>query len=590
MAWKKVGPTAAGSIATFANRLAALTPNKKHVYTLDPRTEAWTKIGGPAAELIGGGWDLYALSPNKQELWRYDGKDWTEVGGPGAQFVAICGSVYALTPDCTKVVRHDPLAGGWGKIGGPASALVGGGSKLYAIAPDGDSIWEYSRYEASWRKIGGPGAMFAGVGGTVYGLTPDKKAVYRYTGKPTQWTKVGGPAAQIIGGGSSLLAIQPGTNDLWRYSGKGEAWDKLGAPGAGFVSAGGTVWGMTNDKSAVWQYTEDNAETTRLRHLLYDAYSSSQFGRRVTYGFLVKELNGSILAGHFADVCFQPISTLKLLAYLHAVRQNDNGSTTLGAKVSWVQPTTGMPAQIADTTCLKSSDPNTKSGSAKLEDALPTMMWESHNRTLDAVHAKFGPGKITAQSQEIGLRQTEMYPGCPTGGHPSPWANNVSTLFDFARMFEGVADKSFVGKTSSQKVFWDNMIRLEAAPGTSYTSPITGRTTGPWSNEFLRPLVEREAGTAKAGIVSEFMTHVVLRGKGGSGGPSGTDVGGSDFLEVTVPFKKNGKVTLKKFLVGWYVCARRWPSQTVEDAATAKLDAFRFEIHAEPIRRGLKTW
>ena len=157
-------------------------------------------------------------------------------------------------------------------------------------------------------------------------------------------------------------------------------------------------------------------------------------------------------------------------------------------------------------------------------------------------------------------------------------------------MFEGVADKSLVGKASSQKVFWDNMIRLDAKPGASYTSPITGRKTGPLSNELFRPLVEREAGTAKKGIVSQFMTHVMLRGKGGRGGPSGIDVGDSDFLEVTLPFKTNGQVTLKKFLVGWYVCARRAASKSAEDATAAKLEVFRFEIHAEPIRRALDTW
>ena len=363
-----------------------------------------------------------------------------------------------------------------------------------------------------------------------------------------------------------------------------------GAPGAGFVSAGDAVWGMTTDKAEVRQYTDDNAETTRLRKLLYDAYSSSQFGRRVTYGFLVKELNGKVLADHFADVCFQPLSTLKLLAYLHTVRQIDKGPTTLATKVSWVEPTSGTPEQITDTTCLKSSDANTKAGSAKLQDALPTMMWESHNRTLDAVHAKFGIGKITAQAQEIGLRQTEMYLGCAKGNHPAPWANNISTLVEIARMFEGVADKSFVSKTSSQNVFWDSMIRLGAKPGASFTSPITGRKTGPLSNEFLRPLVEREAGTTKKGIVSQFMTHVLLRGKGGSGGPSGIDVGDSDCLEVTLPFKVNGQVKLKKFLVGWYVCARRAAPKSVEAAAAAKREVFRFEVHAEPIRRALDTW
>ena len=62
----------------------------------------------------------------------------------------------------------------------------------------------------------------------------------------------------------------------------------------------------------------------------------------------------------------------------------------------------------------------------------------------------------------------------------------------------------------------------------------------------------REAGPAKAGIVNQFMAaHVAYRGKGGSGGPSSNEVGESDFLEVTLPFKENSNITPKKFLVGW---------------------------------------
>ena len=219
------------------------------------------------------------------------------------------------------------------------------------------------------------------------------------------------------------------------------------------------------------------------------------------------------------------------------------------------------------------------------------MMWESHNRTLDSVLNKYGPSNITARGQELGLKQTEMYFGCPQPGGPQqPWANNISTLIDIAELFEGVEDLKFVTATSTRKAFRENMITLDAKPGTSYTSPITGRTTGPLSNEFLRPIVEREAGAAKQGIVSEFMTHVVVRGKGGGGGPSGIEVGGSDFLQVSLPFKKNGQIAIQKFVVGWYVCQMKSASPSVTQPEDQARETFRLEIHAEPIRLALKTW
>jgi hypothetical protein len=589
VAWKKIGGPA-HSLAVFGNNLAALTPDRSAVYLRDPAAATWKEIGGPAASLVGGAWDLYALAPDASEVWRYDGATWIKIGGPGAQFVGICNALYALTPDKSKVVRFDRNSGKWAQIGGPAKTLVGGGSKLYATSPSDGTIWEYSRFDRAWTKIGGAGAMFVGVGGTVYGLAPDKSAVFKYSGTPESWTKVGGPAQTLIGGGSDLFALQPGALNLWRYRGTGDQWDQVGTPGTGFVCVGRTIYGMTTDKSEVYELDEANAETQRLRKLLYAVYNETAFGRRVVRGFLVKRLAGTTLAELNADVCFQPLSTLKLLPYLHALVEVDKGSASMDTtKVSWVAPTTGTPAEKSDTTCLSTSAPNTVTGSAPLEDALPTMMWESHNRTLDAVLNKYGPVNITRRAQSLGLRQTEMYFGCPQPGGPEqPWADNVSTLADFARIFEGVEALDHVAAASTRQAFRDNMIVLDAAPGTSYTSPITGRMSGPWSNEFLRPIVEREADSAKLGIVPAFMKEVVVRGKGGSGGPSGTEWGNSDFLEVSLPFKgATGRITLKKFVVGWYVYQMRGTTTAAEKQA---LETFRLEIHAEPIRQALATW
>jgi hypothetical protein len=591
MGWSKIGGPA-HSVAIFANRLAALTPDRQAVFMRDPTSGAWKKIGGPADALIGGGWDLYAVSPGSGDLWRYDGKDWSKVGGPGAQFVGICNAVYALTPDRSKVFRFDRYTGAWTQIGGPAQTIIDGGSKVYASSPSNTAIWEYSRYLGTWTQIGGPGSMWVGVQGTVYGLAPDKGAVFRYDGSPGHWTKVGGPADSLIGGGSSLYATQPGVGNLWRYSGTGEHWDQVGTPGTGFVACGREIYGMTTDRSEVYHYTDDNAESQRLRGLLYAAYDSSEFGDRVTRGFLVKRQSGEVLAEHCADVCFQPLSTLKLLPYLRAMIEADTAGVSLTAiSVSWVQPTTGTPAQISDTTCLAAGSPNTQAGSATLAEALPTMMWESHNRTLDALLNRYGPASITAQAQRLGLAQTEMYFGCPqTGGPSQPWADNISTLGDLGRIFEGAESLLYFRNASTRDAFRGNMIVLDAAPGSSHVSTITGRTSGPWSNEFLRPLVEREAGAAKQAIVSEFMKHVVVRGKGGSGGPNGIEIGNSDFLQVNLPFKSSGKVEIQSFLVGWYVCQKRTVSAPVQQAEDQALETFRSELHTVPIRLALDTW
>jgi len=122
------------------------------------------------------------------------------------------------------------------------------------------------------------------------------------------------------------------------------------------------------------------------------------------------------------------------LPYLYTMIEIDTGKATLnGTTVSWIEATKDDPSTPEDDrkykSCLKTGSPDTKPGSAKLADALPTMMWESHNRTLDAVLDKYGPDNITDRGQQLGLTQTEMHFGCPQPNGPSaPWAANRSTL------------------------------------------------------------------------------------------------------------------------------------------------------------------
>lgn len=591
MSWNKIGGPA-HSLAIFADRLVALAPNQQVVYLRDPSTGNWNQIGGPAAALIGGGWDLYAVAPGAGDLWRYDGKTWSKTGGPGAQFVAICNAVYALSPDSKTLLRFDRYSGQWTKIGGPAQAIIGGGSKVYASAPGNTAISEYSRYRGEWTTIGGAGSMWVGVGGTVYGLAPDKSAVYRYEGTPGSWSRVGGPATSLIGGGSFLYAIQPGSGKLWRYSGTGEQWVEAGTPGAGFVAVDRRIYAMTTDKSEVYEFDQDNTESARLRKLLYGVANRPEFGDRVTRGFLVKQLNGEVLADHGADGCFQPLSTLKLLPYLHTFIEVDTKKASLaGTKVSWVEKTNGTAEEQAYASCLAAGSPGTKAGSAKLADALPTMMWESHNRTLDAVMNLYGPANISARAQQLGLTQTEMYAGCPQAGGPErPWANNISTLKEVARMFEGVDALKFVKSAATRTAFANNLIVLNAAPGTSYTSPITGRKTGPLTNDFLRPIVEREAGKGKAAVVGDFLKQVTVCGKGGGGGPHNDEVGASNFHQLTLPFKQNGKIVLRKFVVGFFVCQMRDIADSAEKADELLRQSFWFELHTLPIRLALASW
>jgi hypothetical protein len=350
-----------------------------------------------------------------------------------------------------------------------------------------------------------------------------------------------------------------------------------------------------------------NEESRRLRDLIYRAFSNPKFGENVIRGFLVKQVGGSTLANIAAGLRFQPLSTLKLLPYLYTLIEVDEGKATLDdTTVSWIEATKDDAGTELDdrkyASCLQFGSANTKPGAAKLGDALPTMMWESHNRTLDAILEKYTPDKISARANQLGLTQTVMYYGCPQADKSATlWPSNRSTLYDLAKLFEGVEMLQFVAQDSTRQAFFNNMINGDY-DGSSYKSPITGKTSG-WNNSFLRNLVKREAGPAKQGIVEDFLKHVVVRGKGGSGGPSSDEFGYSDFLHVTLPFKESGQVVLKSFLVGWFIYRLKTPPGCPESLANDDgvcqaiwkperdaLERFRMELHTTPIRMALATW
>ena len=308
-------------------------------------------------------------------------------------------------------------------------------------------------------------------------------------------------------------------------------------------------------------------------------------------GFVVKRVSGEVLAEHCSDVCFQPLSTLKLLPYLYTLIEVDKGNASLsGTTVSWVQPTTG-------TTAEKNDAP-----ASPRERRYPERLCETGRR---AAHHDVGVAQPDARRRAQQVRPGQSHKTRPEPGPHAdgdvvrlsaarrpgePWADNVSTLMDFARLFEGVESLKFVTKTESRQAFRDNMITLDAKPGTSYMSPITGRTSGPLSNEFLRPIVEREAGAAKMGIVSDFMKRVVVRGKGGGGGPDGNEIGRSDFLHVNLPFKQSGRIVSRKFVVGWFVCQMRSVADSVMQTEDEALKTFTLEMYTVPVQLALASW
>ncbi|MFD5176258.1 tectonin domain-containing protein [Nocardia sp. NPDC058379] len=196
--WEDIGGPGA-SFAVTRDAVYRLAPNKQAVYRYTGSGTEWTRIGGPATKLYGGGFGLVAVNPGGS-IFRYLGSPerWERIGGPGAEFVVTRDTVYGLTPDKQAVYRYTGSGTNWTKVGGPATRLYGGGYGLLATRAPGGDIYRYLGQPEKWERIGGPGAEFVVTRDTVYGLTPDRQAVARYSGSGHIWTKVGGPADSIM--------------------------------------------------------------------------------------------------------------------------------------------------------------------------------------------------------------------------------------------------------------------------------------------------------------------------------------------------------------------------------------------------------
>ncbi|MFJ7558446.1 hypothetical protein ACIQXZ_32470 [Bacillus thuringiensis] len=121
----------------------------------------------------------------------------------------MVSTICAFTPNRQEIYRYDGSPGAWSRIkqAGGVGELYGGGFGLFATMyniPDyqpGHLFWwrrrMYNYVFNSWHPIGLPGAMFAVTSESVYGLTPNRGAVFRYNGSGTSWTMVGGAADAI---------------------------------------------------------------------------------------------------------------------------------------------------------------------------------------------------------------------------------------------------------------------------------------------------------------------------------------------------------------------------------------------------------
>ena len=334
-----------------------------------------------------------------------------------------------------------------------------------------------------------------------------------------------------------------------------------------------------------------DVESSRLRGLANQAYDlqSKGFGFDVQRGFQVKETGGPVIAAMAASLPMQMMSVAKLVTYLYAVDQIDRGLASLDSQVTWVQPVADDPKTAEDDrlmrVCVPKRTRGTTVGGATWRDALPTLMWFSHNRTLEAFYDLFTSAAINDRAQQsmaaggFGLSNTVVYTGCPQKSGKKDekvktWIDNRTTLQDVSWLFEGVRTGVLVPK--GKEIFFDHMAVKSPGKPVTYVSGILGQEVSSGSLGSLYDVIVQEAGALHKDDVAKFVTNTVIHSKGGSGA-DGSANGFAGASEVLLPFFDGGLLQQRSFTSDWFIYGMKKPQ------ACGSSSAFIFgDIAADP--------
>lgn len=198
-----------------------------------------------------------------------------------------------------------------------------------------------------------------------------------------------------------------------------------------------------------------DAETRRISNIL------AEVDRTRTYGLYLKEVGGPVRAAVLADMVHEPLSSIKVIAHLYAMRQVQAGNISLDDTI----PSYGGTVLPGENCMLPDG------GQKPLEDVLADMMGPSSNTDWAAIVGHFGKDNLQTMVGSIGMNQTEIRRvACAD-------LLNRWTLEDAGRLYEGVANGSLLGGAArqdfyalmngKQKPWYDELVDEEAPAGMS---------------------------------------------------------------------------------------------------------------------------
>ncbi len=319
---------------------------------------------------------------------------------------------------------------------------------------------------------------------------------------------------------------------------------------------------LGQERWAVAMVDNANPQTRRMRQYMDSALSDG------SYGFMLRQVGGPVLADLNANFVFEPASVMKILHATYAVRRCSQGLDNLTSDI-YVHNTCND-----ETNRNRCPDPvfYCNQGNEPLRDCIEWMMRISHNGRTRNIEERYGRATLNSFADNtLGLTNTQINHtlGCLCGE-----PHNTTTAADMSSLYEQINDNSLFSG-AWRDTLGDMMGSLDLYGYDDYPT--------------LSNVINQEAAQTNltATEIAQFRAAMQLVNKGGGYGCSGT-VWKTDAGWAEIPFKVS--------LLGTYVSVtRRYAFSTFVHGctnSTAANVAYRAkeELLREQVREALESW
>lgn len=350
-----------------------------------------------------------------------------------------------------------------------------------------------------------------------------------------------------------VMEQQPGALWWWYYGlSASDLGDRLSQNGARLLDVK-TYFVNGARKFAAIMVNNSNAETSRVGQIL-------RGGTDGETGMYLKQVGGGVQAALQDSRIFEPASSIKILIGLHAMRQVDAGTSSLGQSVVvYAPPASG------------SCPTSTITGTEPMGNAILAMLENSDNQRTKAMIDTYGMAAINQTAAAIGLTGTHLnhYPGC--GGPPA----NQLTLADAGTIYEGIATGALLSSTNRPNLY----SRMPAQAG-DFTGIVSS----------VNAIIDAEAPAfaLNATEISQFKTRLLTHYKAGGYTlcPTGPcfeyrSVAGS----AEIPQCTRGVIGSRTYVWGIFI-----DGASSGTAADNTFNAAKAEPLREPVRAALSSW